>query len=727
MSTDKSANASLHDEAALSVPTVNPLDLVHRLLRGRYRQACLLGGTLAALGLVGGYLAVKPEYRAVGKVLFTPTGTRLVHETDENKPLHDFHAFVDKEANAITNRAVLEQASLDPALARFDWPQDEKGVAALEGGIEVIRDSGQLVLVRFTDTDPKLAQTAVNAVIDAYASRYGESNERVITSKERLLSEREATIENELREINARLLNETGGLGADALQDRHEALVREVDILDQRIESLRRASSSPSEDLTTDYRRVMWDIFAAGDRVLTELLTEELKASSDRAALPPKYGSNHPAVRAADEKVRLARTRVERRIESLLSVAGLPAGVLPTDPATPVTPADLGKLADRLATARAGTGEEVAELGRKLLAATTISAQLEKSRKLLDDTRLELEKISSETTADLPGRVQIAERAEIPLTTSRDRRKVLAVMGAAAGFCAGVGLIAVSGLVNRKIRYVDELENLPEGPPVIGVLPEVAGHSLSEQSRAAALSIHHLRNMIQLPDSTRIPAVYMVTSPAAGDGKTSLTLALGMSFATAGYKVCVADADLVGRGLTSELRERGSPGLCDAFDTGDASRYVRPTQTENLSILPVGLAHEDEVERLSKSRIAPILDNLRARYDIVLVDCGPLLGSIDAHLVAGLADAVLLVVSRGSSERLVHASLARLEHLGIEPRGVIFNKAEQNDFDKCLAYGSLRETQSRSSVPAERVPEIVVPRRTLARAMRAADRNADKR
>lgn len=722
MNIDNPQHIPLKDEAALAAPAINPLDLAHRLLRGRYRLAAITGGCLGLLGLVVGYLAVRPEYRAVGKILFTPTGTRLVHETDENRALPDFHAFVDKEANAITGRAVLEHATLDPALAKFDWPEGEKGVAALEGGIEVQRDSGQLVFVRYTDTNPRLAQAAVNAVIDAYAARYGESNDRVVTSKERLLTERESTLEAELRNVNTTLLEQTGGLGVEAIQDRHEALVRNIDLMDQRLEALRRAAETPATDAAADYRRVMWDIFASTDKVLGDLLAEELKASSDRAALPPKYGANHPTVRAADDRVRVARTRVDRRIESILAVCGIPTGILPTDPNAAITRADLTRLVDTMITNRAKTGEEAADLGRRMLAATTIAAQLDKTRKLLDDTRIELEKIRSETTAELPGRVQIAERAEIPLTTSRDRRKVLAAFGAAAGFCSGVGLVALAGLVNRRFRYVDELENLAGAPPVIGVLPEVAGSNIHEQSRAAALSIHHLRNMIQLPDSTRIPAVYMVTSPAAGDGKTSLTLALGMSFATAGYRVVLVDADLVGRGLTSELRERGSPGLCDAFDSGDASGFVRTTQTDNLSILPVGLAHENEVERLSKSRIAPILDNLRTRFDIVLVDCGPLLGSIDAHLVAGLADAVLLVVSRGSSERLVQASLARLEHLNIEPRGIIFNKAEQSDFDKCLAYGSLRETHSRATYPAERVPEIVVPRRTLARAMRAIER-----
>lgn len=722
MTADNPQSSQLSDDAALGVPAINPLALAHRLLRGRYRRAAIVGACLGLLGLVGGFLAVKPKYMAVGKVSIQTNASKLVHETDENKPLNDFGGFIDREASNLKSRNVLEQAARSEELAKFDWPQGDEGVAALEGGIDIIRDNA-LLIVSYTDENPRLAQAAVNAVLDANTSRYDLSNERVVTTKERLLGEREAQLETELKTINAHLLEQTGGLGAEALQDRQEAIVRDVDLLDQRVESLRRALDHPAEDTATDYRRVVWDVLAFSDKPLSELLADELKATTERSGLPPKYGANHPSVRLADERLRAARARVDRRVESVLTVSGLAPGVWPADSTQPVTRDDLSRLVDRLASFRAKSGEEAADLARKALAAGTIEAELTKARKMLDETRVELEKIRAESTASLPGRVQIADRAEIPLTASKDRRKILAAFGAASGFGAGVALVALSGLVNRRYRYVDELESLAEAPPVIGVLPEVAGNSLQEQSRAAALSIHHLRNMIQLPDSTRIPAVYMVTSPAAGDGKTSLTLALGMSFATAGYRVALVDADLVGRGLTSELRERGSPGLCDAFEAADASSFVRATQTDNLWILPVGLAHEDEVERLSKARIAPILDNLRARYDIVLVDCGPLLGSIDAHLVAGLADAVLLVVSRGSSERLVQASLARLKHLSIEPRGIIFNKAEQSDFDKCLAYGSLRETHSRSSIPAEFVPDVVVPRRTLARAMRNGDRD----
>src|SRR5258708_17517318 len=82
--------------------------------------------------------------------------------------------------------------------------------------------------------------------------------------------------------------------------------------------------------------------------------------------------------------------------------------------------------------------------------------------------------------------------------------------------------------------------------------------------------------------------VYMITSASAGDGKTSLTMALGLSFAASGSRTLVIDSDMVGQGLTARLKAKQSEGLLEALGAGTLHGRVKKTTTPNLYILPIG-------------------------------------------------------------------------------------------------------------------------------------------
>src|SRR5690606_10587688 len=110
------------------------------------------------------------------------------------------------------------------------------------------------------------------------------------------------------------------------------------------------------------------------------------------------------------------------------------------------------------------------------------------------------------------------------------------------------------------------------------------------------------------------------------------------------------------------------------------------------------------------------------RFEIVLIDTGPLLGSLEANLVAGLSDAVVLVVSRGQDSKLVNACIQRLRRIGVHCAGVVFNRAEVQDFERSFAAGrvpSLRSPRSRRRDEAE--PGVRATERGLVRALASYD------
>jgi Mrp family chromosome partitioning ATPase len=267
--------------------------------------------------------------------------------------------------------------------------------------------------------------------------------------------------------------------------------------------------------------------------------------------------------------------------------------------------------------------------------------------------------------------------------------------GAAVGVGFSFGLFFLIGFFRDGYRYIDELEDIEDSAPLLGTLPDLSAGELANDE-VAALAVHHLRNMLQLRDGRKERAVYTITSATSGDGKTSLALALGMSFAVSGRRTILVDADLVGRGLTHELGLEGLPGLCQAVESRSLNGEAHATRIEDLSALPCGDTARFEPEQLSQRGLGAVIEQLREQYEIVIIDTGPILGSLEANLVSVLSDGVVLTVSRGRSPKLVSASIERLKRIGGRCSGLVFNKAAAKDLERSVSHLSFASASVRS-------------------------------
>ncbi|MEZ6234239.1 MAG: CpsD/CapB family tyrosine-protein kinase [Phycisphaerales bacterium] len=280
---------------------------------------------------------------------------------------------------------------------------------------------------------------------------------------------------------------------------------------------------------------------------------------------------------------------------------------------------------------------------------------------------------------------------------------MFAAAGAMAGGGAAFGLVGLLGLLGGGFRYIDEIDE--KSSQLLGVIPDLGGRR--EPTPEAALCIHHARAMIdsRVPRVKERGRIIAVTSPTAGDGKTTVCCSLATSFAMAGFRTVVLDADFVGRGMTSRLEMDKAAGLADVLAGDDLESALAPGGTENLLIIGAGREERLSADRFSAARLAPVLERLSRAHDIVLVDSGPVLGSLEATVTVGLADAVLGVVSRGQSEKMFASMRRKLESLGAELTGVVFNRAMPRDFQHST-HTSVVSAQSQRSRTVQ-VPDFV--------------------
>ena len=274
--------------------------------------------------------------------------------------------------------------------------------------------------------------------------------------------------------------------------------------------------------------------------------------------------------------------------------------------------------------------------------------------------------------------------------------------------------------------------------------------------------MHEVRTSLQLWRRKSRHRVFAVTSAGAGAGKTSLTLALGVSFATAKLRTLIVDCDLVGCGLTARvdqivtrrlgelLREQGvlseeqladalkrsrstkrrlgevllemgliseddleqavaiqseqRLGILDVLHGTPLEQCTAETGIANLHFLSAGSATARDVPLLSSHGMQQLVEEMGQAFDVVLVDTGPVLGSLEAQLVSAVADGVIMMVTKGGSRPMIGKAIAQLNGLGAKVAGVVFNRASEDDVN--MFGGSSTRVRSISTLPASRTPPM---------------------
>jgi receptor protein-tyrosine kinase len=160
------------------------------------------------------------------------------------------------------------------------------------------------------------------------------------------------------------------------------------------------------------------------------------------------------------------------------------------------------------------------------------------------------------------------------------------------------------------------------------------------------------------------------------EGKTLVATGLAIAAARAGYATILVDGDLKRPRVHEVFSLDSEVGILDHLaGRTPIDAIVHATRFENLSILPAGTPTPD-LERLAQPRaLAKLIEQLRGRYQVVVIDTSPTLLSADAFVFARHSDARVLVASASSSKvGPLRQAMAQLRHLGIEVSGTVINR-----------------------------------------------------
>jgi len=259
------------------------------------------------------------------------------------------------------------------------------------------------------------------------------------------------------------------------------------------------------------------------------------------------------------------------------------------------------------------------------------------------------------------------------------------------GLIGGVALAFFLEHLDDTIRTPEDMEQLTQ-LPVMGVVPKLQQAKLTE-GRSLGLMAHDdvrsafaeayrsVRTALQFSTRDGAPRIFMVTSTAQGDGKTTTALALAINSAQTGRPVLLIDADMRHPAVHKALATDNSRGLSNFLSSDvPALGVVRTTDIPNLFVIPAGPMPPNPVELLSGPKLPSLLGQLGARFSQIIVDSPPVLGLADSIVLGDQVGAVLFVVASGSTRKAhARAALKRLNQANVHPLGAIMTKLDLRD------------------------------------------------
>jgi polysaccharide biosynthesis transport protein len=690
---------------------------IHRLLRGRYWIALILAGIGAAAGAIGGFMSSEPKYQSVGSLrILSNVGFKIYGEPN-NQTYMDLNAIVKTHANLLQDPRVIDKAFRSNDWRKLNRPDNDTERERFRKSLNVTTDREEpgWIRVKFLDESPVAAQTAVREVIAAYVEIYG-GEEMIITPKliadvKSIVDKHERDVDVLEKEIQAISLKyNTPQLSelAKSRLDEFNELNKQIFFLESQIragEMQAGAEAAGGPEVKQDIV-VMAGELAKTDVGIARLLDAHLTAEANLLSLKAQgVKDTHPELRKRTQLASAAKQGLETAVNNFIGQRG-GVGLAPGMGNFKIGPAALQTFKQSLAQLKddkTRKDTEMEALTKDSIALADLQEELA-SQKLERDAAkkryviLTTESDSSETSSS---RIKIVNDGEMPLSPYSDPRKKLAAMGIFFGGGIPIALVMLLGLIDGRYRYSDEATGPNRHVTLLGILPYLPSHMHDpEQAAVAAHCVHQIRTLLQIGGQMHDRRVFTITSPTAGDGKTSLSLSLGLSFAAAGSNTCLIDFDMIGGGLTSGMQAKTESGLMDAIDAGSIDGFVRPTSFPRLSILPIGRDDARDVSRLSPRSVREIVQQAKKRFDIVVIDTGPILGSIEASLACAAADGVILALGRGQQRHHADKAIEHLHNLGAHLLGIVFNRAQAADFKRSVSSASVRSIPALERGPA---------------------------
>lgn len=679
----------------------------------------------AGLGTGVGYMLLQrqvPQYRSEAMVqVIHRAGDARVRSMMAEKDLTDANYVLRSER---TLQAAWKNHSLNsrPSLSGLS---EEEAINRLSSMLSVTPRSANVLTIAATGSNPEDIRDIANAAAEEYVAtqkeNYQDASEevKVILSRARdELHEQLKSAEQEYAKFREGSNLTTDGenphrIRARAAESRVSAYELEKTVMRAELNALVEAveKGGAREAIlmligkqdgtnTSAVGKVAGDPTA---QAIFPLMLEE-------AQLATELGPGHPKLKIIQMKMQMIRDHMKQ-------MAGLDSAVEPEEKPTDFLTLYLRSLEQQLQIIERQQQEvQVLASNDDALARKLMLEEIEDKHKKANIDRLGLLfNNTSQAISEVHMNAGMGGVTALVLQHARTGIKISPIMerflgmGALLGAMAGLGIAYLIEMADRSFRKPEDIIR-EFGVPIMGHIPFMTEQRMKisgdgNKFDRSAITVHlprsrpaeafrAIRTAVCFSAMAGEHRVISVTSPAAGDGKSTLALNLAVSLAQSGKRTVLLESDLRRPKVHKLTGVENKVGVVDVLrGTAEIESAVQTTQVPDLFIIPCGSRPKDPAELLARPEYETLLEDLRSRFDYVIVDTPPILAVTDPAGVAARVDGVIVCMRLSRHTRdLGKRTIDSLRDIGATVSGVVINGVEERD---AYGYGNYRYSDYR--------------------------------
>jgi capsular exopolysaccharide synthesis family protein len=675
--------------------------------------ACCLSGLI--IGFVVTFTTT-PIYRATATIKIDPYAARVVKlETVDPGSVGDIYRYYQTQKELLQSRSLAERvaSNLDlredgglfgplggspwakltrmifpaPPAGKGDLAQRKAAAAGLiQAGLSVNQaPNSSLVTISFHGPDPAWAQKIANAVAEGFTEANLERTYGTTAYSRKFIEEKLEDLKVKLEESEKALVayEDKEQIVSISGKDQPQLVDSDLISLNAALQQVRTERIKAQELWEQGSQKGMSLPQVLNDASIAALRQRRTVLTSDYQDRLQTYKPDYPDMRRLRAQIAQVDVEIERAVAVIKD-------------SLKVQHESLVQQEELLQKSIEESRAKVLESRNKNIQRQILQREADSTRTLYDGL-LQQYKDLGVAGATGANNVQVIDRAQRPGAPYKpDLRKNLLIWFALGLFAAGA---AVAGL-----EIMDDTFKSPEqieeqlGLAVLGLVPRAKTDVLESvrNSPVSAISESYrsLRTALQFSTSNGLPKSLIVTSTNPGEGKSTTSVALAISFAQLGMRVLLIDGDLRNPSAHRLLQRDPTNGLSNFLVSGTSAREaLQATDVPNLSFMATGPLPPNPAELLAGQNMAKLLSTAGETFNLVIVDAPPVLGLADAPLLASIAGGTLLVIGAGESRRgVVKVALKRLHFARAQMVGAVLNKFDiraANYAYHSSPYGSL--------------------------------------
>lgn len=577
----------------------------------------------------------------------------------------------------LKSRTLLEDVAKKCKLTEYpEYAEVPDLTRKLAGQITVapIRLS-RLVEIKVDNRRPALAADVANTLVTTFVNNNLEIRLKKVKESLRWLTNEIGTLKRKVTDADVQLqkfkertkmvsLEGTNNIVAQALvqaqaewgRAKAEATAREATA--EKVRTLRAQGTN-----LVDIAQI------ANDISIKDLLARLAEREATLQGLLKRYKSKWPTVMVLQKEIESLKASIQQRAESIYTSI--------------LNEAQFAKEnEERLQKDVQQRAEEYLKLTEQRIQYNDLAREAESSEFLYRHA-LTMGKETEMIAQNRVNNMRIVDEAKVPVEPRSPNAILVLIMGILGGIAVAIGLAFFVNYLDDSIKTQDEVETYLR-LPFLGYVPNIKSNSVVERDLQAHLhprssaseGFRTIRAAISLMPKAERFHILSVTSTIPAEGKSLIAMNLCIVNAQTGLKTVLIDADLRRPSIHKSLGLHSPIGLAAYLqeEVHSVDEIVHTTEVPNLDVVCCGPIPQSPSELVGSKRMQQLLQELRHRYDRVILDCPPMSAVSDPLVLASRADGVLFV-TKFNKIRREHArrTIQRLQDAGIHIVGVVLN------------------------------------------------------